>query len=789
MRQRDDEIVRLSEVIDFPSNDAEQIQAYFKRAVEYKRLGDLDKALADFRRVAQAVPGLGAVYVHSGECLLIRGDHELAIVALDRAIALLPASAELAVTYLNRGLAHAALGDVNAAFADFDKAIEIAPEVERAVREEQSKLRKRLDTKGTASQRERNNESNRGAESFIGEGWLRNRQGDLVDSLVAFCKAIEIRPSHHAYYGRGIVNCKLRRYGEAIADLNRAIKIRPLFPEALTERGLAYVRTGDIERGLKDYDAAIGIDPSYAMAHINKGSAYCLNGQLAEALPYLDTGLRLAPRDGIARYNRSTVYETMGKFSRAIKDLEIYLSNEPNGPAAAEAKERLPRLRRRSATEPEPERFPMGSSWIPSVMESIWTQFIMLSPDDTVADLVQRVHAEGAFFGVIKFSDGRVTVAPVYGEEGLRRHLTDIADAIGENILALKLKQFHNLFLAPAVESVEDKAASQKPDQGDGERLVQGRTYALLKDGEQLRGVFSDGIDYHFPDLPTVLFGERPRFGRSERSDTSRTCSACRRTLGYFNVTFEADMLTGYVCPYCGVSPILSWVEARMRPGCWSRHGFLGETEWLEEIIAEDNKTLKQLGVRHAQIAEALDQLLAGALVAYADRISLATRRFMDEMVEAGMRGVPGEAVLRLGVSLDEIEECLHNRKQIPEKDGVILDAYHVFLQVYLGYQYCPFTVLRLPWSDEVPRLEVIRRRGVGNIVYHTAPTDRRLPCQSHLSYRYGNVEFLIVRKDHQWLRGSGLMVHLIGDHRFFEGKESPFRLDPEQAARVLGLC
>jgi hypothetical protein len=32
------------------------------------------------------------------------------------------------------------------------------------------------------------------------------------------------------------------------------------------------------------------------------------------------------------------------------------------------------------------------------------------------------------------------------------------------------------------------------------------------------------------------------------------------------------------------------------------------------------------------------------------------------------------------------------------------------------------------------------------------------------------------------------MMPHLIRDHRFFEGPRSPYRLDPEQLARVLGL-
>jgi hypothetical protein len=77
----------------------------------------------------------------------------------------------------------------------------------------------------------------------------------------------------------------------------------------------------------------------------------------------------------------------------------------------------------------------------------------------------------------------------------------------------------------------------------------------------------------------------------------------------------------------------------------------------------------------------------------------------------------------------------------------------------------------------------------VKEVVHLTAATDRCLPCRAELSYLYGTQEFLIVHRDtRQFLRGSGLLVHLIRDHRFFEGEESPFRLDPERAAHVLGL-
>src|SRR5262249_42732177 len=154
----------------------------------------------------------------------------------------------------------------------------------------------------------------------------------------------------------------------------------------------------------------------------------------------------------------------------------------------------------------------------------------------------------------------------------------------------------------------------------------------------------------------------------------------------------------------------------------------------------------------------------------------------------SGACGVPGLAMLPLGTTLDDLEVLLGRGEPILAERGTAVDGHDVFLQIYLGYQYCPFTILRRPWSDDPPPRVILRSQTEG-VAYVTEPTDRHLLGCSGQGYRHANLEFLIVRRDtRQALRGAGLLVHLIRDHRFFEGKHSPFRLDPERAAQVLGL-
>jgi hypothetical protein len=55
-------------------------------------------------------------------------------------------------------------------------------------------------------------------------------------------------------------------------------------------------------------------------------------------------------------------------------------------------------------------------------------------------------------------------------------------------------------------------------------------------------------------------------------------------------------------------------LEMRMRPGSLSQGGFLGKNEKLQEVMNRDDKTLKELGLTHEEMAARLDALLQAAI-------------------------------------------------------------------------------------------------------------------------------------------------------------------------------
>ena len=77
-----------------------------------------------------------------------------------------------------------------------------------------------------------------------------------------------------AVYNRGNVYLKVDRVEQAIKDYTRAIKLKPLFGEAYSNRALAYGKQGLHELAIEDLSKAIEIDAADALAYVNRGNEY-----------------------------------------------------------------------------------------------------------------------------------------------------------------------------------------------------------------------------------------------------------------------------------------------------------------------------------------------------------------------------------------------------------------------------------------------------------------------------------------------------------------------------------
>lgn len=103
---------------------------YTNRGVLRMRAGKYDSALADYDTAKKLKPELGAIWLNEGAAHIFRKDYATALTSLDKAIEL--GSPDIYAAYYNRAIARENTGDVAGAYFDFQKALELKPDFERA---------------------------------------------------------------------------------------------------------------------------------------------------------------------------------------------------------------------------------------------------------------------------------------------------------------------------------------------------------------------------------------------------------------------------------------------------------------------------------------------------------------------------------------------------------------------------------------------------------------------------------------------------------------------------------
>ena len=188
-------------------------------------------------------------------------------------------------------------------------------------------------------------------------------------------------------------------------------------------------------------------------------------------------------------------------------------------------------------------------------------------------------------------------------------------------------------------------------------------------------------------------------------------------------------------------------LERRMRPGAWSVGGLLGDNERLEKVLAADARTLVELGLTTRRDRRTLALLIA-APVAVATEVGVDFSR---------LRGDPGwgarERLLKEGRAL--IEERFGAVEGVRWGMALVGSRYEVETTTCMGFQECP-------WSAD---------RRVGDLCDRNT-TDWRIRDTTR------GLE----------MGGPGLITHLITEHGFFEGFDSPSRVDPRALAELLQL-
>jgi len=132
----------------------------------------------------------------------------------------------------------------------------------------------------------------------------------------------------HSSLGSGYA--KMKKWDEAIKELNVAIKINPEFAPSYNNLAISYTYTNRSEDAMKSYHKAIEVRPDYVKAYYNLASLYYQQRNLQEAFLLLNRAKTFNDKHPMVNNQLGRLYCQMGNYEKSFALLNEALSVEPD---------------------------------------------------------------------------------------------------------------------------------------------------------------------------------------------------------------------------------------------------------------------------------------------------------------------------------------------------------------------------------------------------------------------------------------------------------------------------
>jgi protein O-GlcNAc transferase len=156
-----------------------------------------------------------------------------------------------------------------------------------------------------------------------------HRAGRLVEAQTLYRLACNARPrDYRAHHLLGVVMHALGM-PDAIASLDRAIKLSPNLATIHNDKGVILAASGKTEEACKSFGRALSLDPRDLNARRHLAHALRMLGRLDEAGPHFERLAAASPGDVDARVNLALILKSNGDLSGAASEFEKVLASHP----------------------------------------------------------------------------------------------------------------------------------------------------------------------------------------------------------------------------------------------------------------------------------------------------------------------------------------------------------------------------------------------------------------------------------------------------------------------------
>ena len=162
-------------------------------------------------------------------------------------------------------------------------------------------------------------------------GVIYATEKDFTNAISNLSKALKLSPvSPQLLFNRGNAYYEFGKYQEAIEDLEKSLLINNQNINALVLCGNVRKESGHKLEAIKNYDKALSIDSNYYEALVNKACVLIELADYKKALELLQTAIKVQPNFPQAYSNRGNALLSINKLEEAVANYEKAIAIYPD---------------------------------------------------------------------------------------------------------------------------------------------------------------------------------------------------------------------------------------------------------------------------------------------------------------------------------------------------------------------------------------------------------------------------------------------------------------------------